>query len=99
MIESKNFKSRQVYLQLYRFKESINKYIRIETMCHIMGEDTTVKEMFERIAIKRNKKDKIFILTIKNLEGVDMDFYLIQTNVDGITRRITELTPDKIITK
>lgn len=99
MIESKNFKSKQVALQLYEFKPKMNKYIRIATLFHIMSETTTVKDMFERIAIKCDKIDKTFMLNIKNLEGVDMEFYHIETNKKGVTRRIVEISPDKIITK
>lgn len=97
MIESKNFKSKQVTVQLYEFKQELKKYIRVETLHTIMleGEDT-VRKMFDRITIKRDRKDKSFLLTIKNLEGVDMEFYAILTNKKGIMRMINPLTPDRI---
>lgn len=97
MIESKNFKSKQVTVRLYEYKEAIHKYLRIETMYTIINEEVdTARKIFERIAIKCDKKNKLFMLTIKNLEGVDMEFYHIKINEEGVTRRILELSPDTI---
>lgn len=97
MIESKNFKSKQVSVHLYEFHQENHKYHRIETIYMIINEEIhTPKKIFERIVNKHDIKDKLFMMTVKNLEGVDMEFYSVITNSDGIIRRITALTPETV---
>lgn len=95
-MNSKNFKSKQVSLQLYEFSPKDYQYLRIDTLYRIMGEDDTPENAFKRIALTHDKKDKLFMMIIKNLEGVDMKMYAIKTNDEGEIAKIIKIVPKTI---
>ena len=93
MITSKNFNSKRISLQLYEYNEKINDYIRIETMIHITEERDSAEYLFKRVSLQHNIFDKSFIMTMKNLEGLDMIFYMIKTDDKGNVIRLKKITP------
>ena len=93
MITSKNFKSKRISLQLYEYNEKINDYIRINTMIHITEEYDSAECLFKRVSFQHDKSDKSFIMTMKNLEGLDMIFYMINTDSQGNVCRLRKITP------
>ncbi len=96
-METKNFKSRQVSVQLFEFRPNIRKYVRIETLYYIVGEEDSIEKVFNCISYKQNKKNKLFMLTMKNLEGVDMEFHMVKTKEDGSIDKIVDIVPETVI--
>ena len=96
MITSKNFKSKKISLQLYEYNETIHEYIRIETIIHITEEKDSTEIWFKRVSFRHDKINKSFIMTIKNLEGLDMRFYSIKTDSYGNVIKIKKITPDSL---
>ena len=93
MITSKNFNSKQISLRLYEYNEKVNNYIRINTMIHTTEERDSAEYLFKRISYRHNKFDKSFLMTIKNLEGLDTVFYMIKTDDKGNVVRLKKITP------
>ena len=96
MTKPRSFKSKQISLQLYEFSTSIYNYIRLNTLYRIMGEEDTPESAFYRIALQVNKKNKIFLMTMKNLEGVDMEMYCIKTDEEGKIKKIVKIVPETL---
>ena len=95
-MEPKNFKSRQVTVQLFEFRPNIRKYIRIETLYYIIGEEDSIEKVFKRVSLQHNKNNKLFMLTMKNLEGVDMEFYMIKTKENGSIDKIVDIVSEVV---
>jgi hypothetical protein len=96
-MEPKKLKSRQVSLQLFEFKPNARKYIRIETLYYIISEEDSIEKIFKCVSHNHDKKNKMYMLTAKNLEGVDMEFYMIRTKEDGNIGKIVNVIPDTVI--
>lgn len=98
MITPRNFKTKQISLQLYEFDESIEDYIRIDTIIDTIKIGESIKEIFKSVSrrYKYNIINKSFIMTFKNLEGLDMRFYMIKTDSDGTIILCKKISPDII---